>query len=94
MYSKNLGMDANFNQIYDFLFNSFGGIGVLVLTLLAISVIAGFALERRTQKLLDERKRRAAETFKENIAAKDTKIEDEDEGEQTSSVEKIDKNSL
>ena len=87
-------MDFNFEQIYDFLFQSFGGIGVLVLIFLVISVIAGFALERRTQKLLDKRKRRAAEKYAETIEAEEADEADETDEEENSSVEKIDKDSL
>ncbi len=40
----------DFGQIYDFLFNSFAGIGCLVGIGLVVSVIACIIMERRTRK--------------------------------------------
>ncbi|MCF0230806.1 MAG: hypothetical protein HUJ63_00695 [Enterococcus sp.] len=70
-------MDLNFDQIYQFLFQSYGGIGVLVLIFLVLSVIAGFALEHRTQKLLDKRKREVAAKYA-AMEEQDAQANDED----------------
>ena len=41
----------DFNEIYHFLFETYGGIGVLVGAGLVISIIVSFLLELRTKKM-------------------------------------------
>ena len=84
-------MNFDFDQIFQFLFQSYGGIGVLILCFLVISVIAGFALEGRTQKLLDKRKRAAAKKYAES---QEVAEDDVDDKEEPGAVEKINKDEL
>lgn len=47
----------DFNQLYDFLFNSFAGIGCLVGICLVASILACFLMERRTRKRFVDREK-------------------------------------
>ena len=49
----------DFDQIYQFLFQSYAGIGVLVAIFLVISILACFLMERRTRKVFVDRKKTA-----------------------------------
>ena len=45
----------DFNAIYHFLFESFAGIGVLVLAILLISVLASVIMEWKTRRTFKDR---------------------------------------
>lgn len=50
-------LSVNFAEIYHFLFETYAGIGVLVLVGLILSFIVSVILERRTKKIYFEHKK-------------------------------------
>lgn len=47
----------DFNELYNFFFNTFAGIGCLVGIILVVSILACFVMERRTRKVFVDRKK-------------------------------------
>ena len=54
-FNRDCGANMDFGALYDFLFNTFAGLGCLVGLGLVISVLACVIMERRTRKQFVDR---------------------------------------